>query len=161
MKPDSIYYFVRIPEYRTRYKLIGHKGKTISGFPSVYKSGKNKGEGYLIFRKAAGFYRQSRLRFSHTLELVNSQIITGLIFLPEYPCQSYGAYKKYAVLVDFSEDFNQLAIWFFKGLQEAAPILFQRKQAGQIPELTNYDKLNLRHRPWLSGFVTSCLTINC
>jgi hypothetical protein len=69
-----------------------------------------------------------------------------MIFLPEYPRQSYGAYKDYGLLIEFSENFNQLEIWFFKGLQEAAPLLFQKKQAGQIPETTKTDKLKLRYR---------------
>ncbi|MCL2800529.1 MAG: hypothetical protein FWD28_02050 [Treponema sp.] len=42
MKPDAIFYFSRMPEHRTRYKQIRHKGIIIPGFPSVYKSGKKK-----------------------------------------------------------------------------------------------------------------------
>jgi hypothetical protein len=145
MKPDAIYYFIRIPEYRTRYKQIGHRGKTISGFPAVYKNGKFKGEKYIIFRKTSDFYNQGYQRFSHALELTRSQIITRLVFMPEYPRQSYGAYKEYAILVEFSEGFNQLVIWFFKGLEEAAPILFQKRQAGQIPEVTKTEVVKLRY----------------
>jgi len=145
MKPDAIYYFSRIPEYQTRYKKTGHKGKIISGFPSVYKKGRYKGENYVVFKRASSYYNYNYQQFSHVLELVKSQIITGLFFMPEYPRQSYGAYKEYGVLIDFSEDFNQLKIWFFKGLQEAAPILFQRKQAGQISEVTKADSLKLRY----------------
>jgi hypothetical protein len=145
MKPDAIYYFSRIPEWRTRYKQIGHKGKIISGFPSVYKTGKYKGEKYVVFRKASCYYNQGYQRFSHVLELAKSRIVTGLIFMPEYPRQSYGAYKEYGLLIDFSEDFNQLAVWFFKGLQEAVPVLFQKKQAGQIPEVTKSEMVKLRY----------------
>jgi hypothetical protein len=77
--------------------------------------------------------------------LVKNKIITKLYFLPEYPQQSYGAYQNYGLLIEFSENFNQLAIWFFEGLQEAAPILFQRKQARQIPEITKADMVKLRY----------------
>jgi hypothetical protein len=150
MKPDTIYYFERVPEYKTRYRQIDHKGKLISGFPSVYKSGKYKGEKYVIFRRASSYYNQGRQRFSHVLELAKSQIVTMLIFMPEYPRQTYGAYKEYGVLIEFSEDFNQLAIWFFQGLQEATPILFQRKQAGQIAEVTKADLIKLKYEAGLS-----------
>ena len=149
MIPDAIYYFDRIPENRTRYKKINHRGRTIPAFPSVYKRGKYRGEEYIIFQRTSDYFNRGRYRFSHTLELAKSQIITGLVFLPEYPRQSYGAYKNYGVLIEFSENFNELAIWFFKGLQEAAPFLFQKRQAGQIPEITKTDKLNLRHRACL------------
>ena len=143
MKPDAIYYFSRIPEYQTRYRQIDRKGKTVSCFPSIYKSGKYKGEKYLGFRRTSDYYNQGHLRFSHVLELAGSQIITRLNFLPEYPRQAYGAYKEYGILIEFSEDFNQLSIWFFKGLQESAPILFQRMQAGGIPEITKNEVAKL------------------
>ena len=145
MKPDAIYYFDRIPEYRTRYKQIGHKGKTISDFPSAYKNGKYKGEKYIIFRKSSNYYNQKNIRFSHALEMAKSHTITELFFMPEYPQQSYGAYKNYGILIEFSKDFNQLAIWFFKDLQEASPILFQKKQAGQLPEITKNETIKIRY----------------
>jgi hypothetical protein len=145
MKPDAIYYFSRIPEYQTRYKQTGHRGRTISGFPSIYKNGKYKGEQYIIFRKTSNYFKQGEQLFSHALELSKSQIITRLAFLPEYPRQSYGAYKDYGILIEFSENFDQLAIWFFIGLQEATPVLFQRKQAGQIPEIVKTEVVKLRY----------------
>jgi len=146
MKPDSIYHFSLIPEYKSRYKQISHKGKIIPGFPSVYKSGKYKGESYVIFRKAPSYYNQNDLRFTHAIELAKSQIITPLFFLPEYPHQSYGAYKEYGVLIDFSMDFGELKIWFFKDMQEAAPRLFLNKQAGGIPEVVKNDAISIRYR---------------
>jgi hypothetical protein len=145
MKPDAIYYFNRIPEYRTRYKQIRYKGKRIPDFPSIYKKGKYKGEKYIVFRETSDYYNQGKIQFSHALELANSQIITGLYFMPEYPRQSYGKYKNYGVIIEFSEDFEQLAIWFFEGLEASSPSLFQKKQAGQIPEVTKADTLKLRY----------------
>jgi hypothetical protein len=145
MKPDAIYYFNRVSEYQTRYIQTGHKGKMISDFPSVYKNGKHKGEKYIIFRRTPNFFKQENLRFSHALELIKNKMITRLIFLPEYPQQSYGTYKEYGLLIEFSNDFDKLAIWFFKGLQEATPILFQKKQAGQIPEITKTEMLKLKY----------------
>jgi hypothetical protein len=38
MKPDTIYYFSRISEYRTRYLQIGHIGRITSEFPPVTSS---------------------------------------------------------------------------------------------------------------------------
>jgi hypothetical protein len=146
MTPDTIYYFSHIPEYQSRYMQISYSGIAIPEFPSVYKKGKYKGEKYIIFRRTSDYYNQGNLRFSHALELAKSQIITKLIFLPNYPRQTYGTYKNYALLIEFTEDFNQLTIMFFKGLQEAAPLLFQKKQAGQIPEITKSDKLKLRYK---------------
>jgi hypothetical protein len=144
MKPDAIYYFNRIPEYKSRYIQIRYKGKRIPDFPSTYKKGKYRGENYIIFRETSDYYNQKKIQFSHAFELANSQIITGLYFMPEYPRQSYGKYKNYGVLIEFSEDFEQLAIWFFEGLQVSSPSLFQRWQAGQIPETTKADSLKLR-----------------
>jgi len=144
MKPDAIYYFIRIPEYKTRYKQIRYKGKRIPDFPSIYKNGKYKGEEYIIFRETSDYYNQGKIQFSHALELAKSQIITRLYFMPEYPRQSYGKYKNYGVLIEFSEDFEQFTIWFFEGLQTSSPLLFQRWQAGQIPETTKADSLKLR-----------------
>jgi len=149
MKPDTIYYFNRLPECQTRYIQTGHKGKKISNFPSVYKKGKHKGNGYIIFRKKSDFYKYENIRFSHTFELARNRIITRLIFLPEYPRQSYGTYKEYGMLIEFSEDFNQLSISFFKGLQEAVPILFQRKLAGKIPEIVKTEVVKLKYRAGL------------
>jgi len=144
MKPDAIYYFDRIPEYKTRFIQTGHKGKIIPGFPSVYKSGKYAGKGYVVFRKTSGFYSQGR--FTHAIELAKSRIVTGLSFMPEYPRQSYGANKEYAILIEFSKDFENLEIWFFKGLQEATPRLFLTKQAGGIPEVVKNDAISARYR---------------
>jgi hypothetical protein len=146
MKPDSIYYFNRIPEYPSRFIQINQKGKNIPDFPSVYKNGKNKGNKYIVFRKTSNYYNQKNLRFSHAIEKAKSQIITKFYFMPEYPMQSYGVYKDYGLLIEFSKDFNQLAIWFFKGLQESTPSLFQKKQAGQIPEITKNEIVRLKYR---------------
>jgi hypothetical protein len=146
MKPDAIYYFRRITQYRTRYKQIDHKGRLVSDFPSAYKRGKYKGEKYVVFRRTSGYYSQRKLQFSHALELAKNQIVTGFSFLPEYPRQSYGAYKEYGLFIEFSEDFSKLAIWFFKGLQEAVPILFQKKLTGGIPEITKTEALKLKYR---------------
>jgi hypothetical protein len=145
MKPDAIYYFSRISEYQTRYKQISHKGKIVPCFPSVYKSGKHKGEKYVVFRRTSDYYNRGELQFSHALELAKNQIVTKLIFLPEYPQQSYGAYNEYGLLIEFSDNFDKLAIWFFKGLQEAAPILFQRRQAREIPEITRNETIKLKY----------------
>ena len=145
MTADAIYYFSRISEYQTHYKQIDHRGRAIFEFPSIYKNGKLKGEKYIIFRKTPDYYNYNNLQFSHALELAKNQIIARLIFMPEYPRQSYGAYKKYGLLVEFSEDFNLLTVWFFRGLQEAAPLLFQKRQAGEIAEITKTDKLKLRY----------------
>jgi hypothetical protein len=145
MKPDAIYYFNRIPEYQTRFIQTGHKGKIITGFPSVYKNGKYAGRGYVAFRKTSGFYRQGCYRFTHIIELAKSRIVTGLSFMPEYPRQSYGTYKTYGLLIDFSEDFKRLTIWFFKGLQEATPRLFLTKQAGGIPEVVKNNAIYVKY----------------
>ena len=145
MKPDSIYYFSRVPGCKTRYMQIKHKGNIVPDFPSIYKSGKYKGEKYVVFRMTSDYYNQSHIRFTHVLELAGSQIITKLIFLPEYPRQSYGAFREYGMLIEFSKDFNQLAIWFFNGLQAAAPILFQKKQTGGIPEITKSEVVRIKH----------------
>ncbi|MCL1927961.1 MAG: hypothetical protein FWG07_04095 [Treponema sp.] len=65
--------------------------------------------------------------------------------MPEYPRQSYGTYKDYGVLIEFSEDFDELAIWFFQDLSEAVPILFQRRLAGKIPEITKTEMIKLKY----------------
>jgi hypothetical protein len=145
MKADAIYYFDRIPEFKSRYIQIRHRGKTIPEFPSVYKNGKYKGKKYIVFRETSGYYNQGKILFSHALELAKSQIITGLYFMPEYPRQSYGTYKEYGLIIEFSEDFDKLTIWFFKGLQKAAPILFQKRQAGQIPEVTKTEMVKIKY----------------
>jgi len=145
MKPDAIYYFDRMPERETHYKQIGHRGKKIPEFPAVYKNGKHEGEKYIVFRKTSNYYNQNDLRFTHAIETAKDQIITGLFFMPEYPRQAYGAYKNFGILIEFSKDFARLAIWFFKGLQEAAPILFQKKQAGEIPEIAKTEVVKLRY----------------
>ena len=145
MKPDAIYYFSRIPEYPTRYKQTRHRGISIQDFPSVYKKGKHKGESYIVFRRTSDYFAQTRQRFSHTLELAKSKIITGMVFLPEYPQQSYGVYKDFCLLIEFSENFNQLVLWFFKGLQEAAPLLFQKRLAGQIAEIARTEVIKLKY----------------
>jgi hypothetical protein len=88
-----------MPEYRTCYKQTQHKGKIISGFPSVYKKGKNKGEEYIVFRKTSNFFSPCTQRFSHTIELAGNKIITGLMFMPEYPQKTYGAFNEYALLI--------------------------------------------------------------
>jgi hypothetical protein len=143
VNPDAIFSFRRIS--KTRYLQVGHKGCSISGFPSEYKTGKNKGKGYVIFRRTSSYYNQRDLRFSHSIELAKNQIVTEIIFIPEHPQQSYGRFKNYGILIEFLEDFEQLTIWFFKGIQEAAPILFQRKLAGLIANVTRNDTLKLRY----------------
>ena len=146
MKPDTIYYFERIPELKSRYRQIRHKGKSISEFPSVYKNGKYKGEGYIVFRKTSNYYNQKSLQFSHALELARSRIVTELYFLPEFPQQAYGAYKNYGLLIKFSKDFDKLVIWFFKDKQEAAPVLFQKLIAGEIPEVTKTETVKVKYK---------------
>lgn len=150
MKPDGIYYFIRVPECRTRYKQIQHKGITISEFPAVYKRGKNKGEKYIVFRKTSYYYSFGTQRFTHAIELAGNKIVTRLRFIPEYPQRTYGAFKGYSLLINFSENFDRLTILFFKGLQEAAPNLFQRWQVGKIAEIVKADMVRLRYEADLS-----------
>ena len=148
MKPDTIFYFSRVNQ--SRYVQTGCKGKPIPDFLSVYKGGKYRGEKYIISRRASHFFKQSNQEFSHTLELAKGQIVARFIFMTEYPCQSYGTYKDYALLIEFSKDFDKLAVWFFKGQQEAAPILFQKRQAGEIPEIVKTEVVRLKYRAGLS-----------
>jgi hypothetical protein len=146
MKPDAIYYFDRVPEYQTRFIQTKHEGKIISNFPSFYKTGKHKGKGYVIFRRTSRYYNHGHLTFTHTIELAKSRIVTGMSFMPEYPRQSHGGYKTYGLLIEFSEDFNRLEIWFFKDMQEATPRLFLIKQAGGIPKVVKNNAISVRYR---------------
>jgi len=146
MKPDAIYYFQRMSEHPNRYKQTKHSGKIIPRFPSVCKKGKNKGEQYIVFKRTSYYHSHTAHRFSHTIELAGRRIITGLAFMPEYPQRTYGTFKEYALLIEVSDNFEKLTVWFFKGLQAAAPILFQRWQAGLIAEVVRTNMIWLRYR---------------
>ena len=141
MKPSAIYFFRRMSENSTRYKQIRQNGMSIPGFYTLNKRGQIIGGKNITFREKEIYYGPLIQDSIHVLELEEYGLVTDVFFTPELPRQSYGAYKtygqKYGLLIEFSENFERLTIWFFSEKQEAVYTLFQKWRAGETttPEM--------------------------
>jgi hypothetical protein len=142
MKPNTEYVFEKCPTKHTRYKLINHRGEDIPDFPAVWKRGTDKGKAYIGFRETVN-HKPGHRQFSHTIELDRGRTVTGINFVPEYHRRAFGDYAGDGLLIEFSDSWDRLTIWFFRGMKEAAQNLFQRWVAGELPETPAADALPL------------------
>ncbi|GBR76095.1 hypothetical protein NO2_0703 [Candidatus Termititenax persephonae] len=150
IRPDSIYKFIR--NGKTAYILNDCRGENISNLLGEYKRNKYAGQQYLYFdnrltQKQGGRYFAKSL-FSTNQALCAEHMakfgyhgagkrkpkanITGLNFLPENPYKSFGDFKDYAVLAEFSEDMERLTLYFFRDQKNTAETLFQKWLAGEL-----------------------------
>jgi hypothetical protein len=114
MKPYAVYVFKKLPNLATRYILIEHSGAEIVDFPAewICKSHPHVGEKYIIFRETRNL--QMKQIFSHSLSLEKDRMVTGFNFTPQFPRLSYGNFGNDAILIEFSNDWNELTLLFFK-----------------------------------------------
>jgi hypothetical protein len=143
MRPYSVYIFEKVPEFKTRYILTEHSGVEIADFPAVWiqKNHQYVGEKYIVFQPMNIFH--ARQRFTHALSLEKSRMVTGLKFTTEFPRLSWGDYGKDAILIEFSEDWNELTILFFEGLKPLSYSLFERAVAGELIKIAECNILPL------------------
>jgi len=66
------------------------------------------------------------LTFSHSLIDDKDSIITTLTFLPELERKACGAYNNHAILIELSEDFNEITMLFFEDMGIYQTELLQR-----------------------------------
>ena len=147
MKPSAIYFFRRMSKNSTRYKQIRQKGIPIPGFYTFNKRGQIIGEN-IFFMENKKYYGSLIEYSTYALVLEEGLTVTEVIFTPELPRQSYGAYKthgnEYGLLIEFSKNFERLTIWFFSEKQEAVYNLFQKWRAD---ETTTPEMLRLSDAP--------------
>ncbi len=143
MRPYAIYVFKRLPELATRYILTEHSGADIDNFPAVWrqKSHKYVGEKYIVFRESRVWH--VRRRFTHSFSLEKNRMVTGFNFTQEFPRLSYGDYGNDAILIEFSNDWNELTILFFKDMKRQSYSIFERGIAGEITEIAECNILPL------------------
>ena len=72
------------------------------------------------------------LMFSHSLEDEKGRIITSLTFLPEFERQACGTYNNHALLVELSEDSNEMTLLVFENMGIYQTELLQRRNAGEL-----------------------------
>jgi len=142
MKPDAVFTFEQLRDTPTRYILREHTGAEIDAFPAVWKQEchPHVGERYVVFRETQDHHRKQR--YTHSLSLDKNRVVTGLNFIPEFPCLSWGDYLNDAILIEFSEDWTQLILLFFKGMKKYSYLLFQRGIAGELDEMAEADSLS-------------------
>jgi hypothetical protein len=125
MKPDAIYTFGQSETAHTRYILMKHRGADVREFPAVYVRGSMAGKKYVGFRSTVQNLPGHR-SFSHTIELDKGRTVTGLNLVPEYPRKAYGDYNGDGLLIEFSEDWKNITMYFFRGMSKQSASLFQK-----------------------------------
>ncbi|MFP3091404.1 hypothetical protein LQZ21_13875 [Treponema sp. TIM-1] len=131
MKPYAKYIFKKLPNMATRYILREHSGNDIPNFPAFWKQKghPHEGEGYIVFHETQN--SRPRMRFTHALSLENNRMCTGFRFLFKIHT-AYGDYGNDAMLIDFSDDWIKLTVWFFKDKKETAYFLFEKWTDGKL-----------------------------
>lgn len=139
MRPTARYYFTQNPEARTRYVLQDCTGADVLPLP-VYKKGDKQGKRYVQFEKRREF-RPGRRRFEYAFSLEkdkrgSSKCLTGVNFSVEYSGRTFGDDKNIGradgLLIEFSENREDLTIWVFDGQADTAETLFDRWTAGGL-----------------------------
>jgi hypothetical protein len=143
MKPYAVYVFDKLPETATRYILKEHSGADIDAFPAIWRQKwhPHVGEKYIVFRETQD--QRPGQQFTHSLSLEKNRMVTGLNFTPEFPQLSWGDYRNDAILVEFSVDWTELTLMFFKDMKNQAYSLFERGIAGELVEISECDILPL------------------
>jgi hypothetical protein len=72
------------------------------------------------------------LTFSHSLIDDKDSIITTLTFLPELERKTCGAYNNHAILLELSEDFNEITMLLFEDMGIYQTELLQRWNVGEL-----------------------------
>jgi len=143
MKPYAVFTFEKLMDTPTRYILREHSGAEIDAFPAIWKQKchPHVGEKYIVFRETHD--HRLKQRYTHSLSLDKNRVVTGLNFIPEFPCLSWGDYLNDAILIEFSEDWTQLTLLFFKGMKNHAYFLFQKGTTGELEEMVEDEILPL------------------
>jgi hypothetical protein len=132
MKPYAKYIFEKVPAMNTRYILREHSGFDIPDFPAFWKQKGHlhEGEGYIVFRETQD--TRPGMRFTHALSLEKNRMCTGFRFLIGNKAIAYGDYGDDALLIEFSDDWTKLTIWFFEGKKNKAYFLFEDWTDGKM-----------------------------
>jgi len=111
--PAAKYKFSRTSN--TSFTLVQHIGKQLFGIQTIHL-------------KLSPF----PLMFSHSLIDDKDGIITTLTFLPELERKTCGAYNNHAILIELSEDFNEITMLFFENMGIYQTELLQRWNVGEL-----------------------------
>jgi len=132
IKPYAKFVFEKLPDAKTRYILREHSGADISGFPARWKQEghPHKGEGYVTFRETQA--NCPKMRFAYSLSLERNRMFTSFNLYSNSPNKAKGDFGKDAVLIQLSEDWNSLSIWFFEGLKHYSLNLFDNWISGEL-----------------------------
>ncbi|MDR2941209.1 MAG: hypothetical protein LBV17_01265 [Treponema sp.] len=140
MKLEAILKFEKFPDKKTRYVLFEHTGNYVHNFPSVYIDDKHphKGEKYIILTEYWG--KQScpiTCVFTHMFSFAKNRFeknkeCIGLNFFPDFPCKTYGVFMDDALLIQFSDDWNKITIYYFKDERSMAYTLFKEWISGKL-----------------------------
>ena len=149
MTADSKYVFKRTTGLATSYILQSHEGVDIPDFPPTYKrTPKNKlgsypelkGRQYVNFRSTCNALNPlQKEKFEYCLSLVNGSNPVGFNF-PHGTMRAASDNRSFphrndAVLLERSEDWNTLTIFFFFGAGNKASDLLKRWNCGQEIEV--------------------------
>jgi hypothetical protein len=134
MKPYAKYIFEKLPEFATRYILTEHSGVDIYAFPAIWRQKHHPylGERYIVFRETQD--TRPGQRFTHALSLEGNRMVTGFTFVPEFPRIAWGDYANDAILIEFSDDWTVLTLYFFRGMKGQSRSLFERRISGEEVE---------------------------
>jgi len=136
---------------KTRYKLLHERGSGVDNFPSKWIADDHplRGEKYIIFHEMYGKQNcfptngSSHGLYFGTDRPEYERLCTGVKFLPEFSQKAFGTYKGYALLIQFSEDWEKMTIWGFKGKGRISYSLFKEWVYGDLPITVDPDDLPL------------------
>ena len=149
MKPDTIFDFEKLPNFKTRYILCRETGIYIADFPSVWIANNHpyKGKKYIAF---TGYWGQQNYPttygYSHKLsfgrnKLENDKQCIGLNFCPGFPYKTFGVFMNDALLIQFSNDWEKMTIYYFKDKGKMAHSLFKEWTSGKLEMTLEEDDL--------------------
>ena len=151
MKPDAIFDFEKLSNSKTRYILRRETGIYIADFPSIWIAEDHpyKGKKYISLTEYWGQQiRPSTYGYTHMLSFGQNKLekdkgCIGLNFLPDFPCKTFGVFMNDAILVELSEDWNKMTIYYFKDKGKMAHSLFKEWTSGELKMTLEDDDLTI------------------
>lgn len=145
MLADSVYYFERTSGLTTSYILQSRQGAELPNFPATYqRTPKNKlgsypalkGKSYVSFRETCNTLNPLQTeKFEYCLALAHASYPVGLNF-PNNTRRAAGNNRcmpgrNDAYLVEFSQDWNKMALFIFFGRGNESEQLLHEWNAGK------------------------------
>ena len=135
MKPYSICTFVQDNTCTKKYLFQAVKGFDLENFPYTGKVGKNKGVKSISFQERIKNTKGNSRKYTHCFVL-GKDLFTSFNLTEQTPNKAYGDNKSQGlndcVLIEFSKDFKNLTLYFYKDSASVSSQLFEKWLKGQL-----------------------------